>query len=157
MIKTYFFDTSIILKLLLSEENSDEARKIVNDPNCWVCTSWILIAEALSVLKRKWLRKKLSKKEYDSKIYFLFSLMEEGRVKPIDVEGKKLAAYGNVIVGLGRKYGDLDIADLLQLSAISNNRFLKGLAAESRPILVTSDRRLNGAARQEGISTQFLP
>ena len=158
-LKFFFFDTSAICKLILSEPGSDTTRSFLGRTDNKIISSWVCIAETLGVLKRK-LREKdsngkvsLSSDEYTSAITALFHFIEDGTIKPIDVEGdgsQKLATYTAQVLRIRVKYPSLDAADAIQLAAISQS-ILNRIDKESRVKLVSADRGLLRAAELEGI------
>ena len=54
----YFLDASALVKLVCDEPGSKKLKKLMGDAHTKPLTSWVLVAEALGVLKRKWQREK---------------------------------------------------------------------------------------------------
>jgi predicted nucleic acid-binding protein len=154
-IPTYFFDASALVKLFVDEPDSRKAKMLLSQAG-FIHTSWILLAEALGVMKRKWLKKDLTDHQYGRKVYSFFAHIREERFIPVDVgdsDGKaQLRSLFNFsAIDARRKYPYLDVADVIQFQAIRTG-YLKYLVGESTPQLVTADRKLARAAESEGIA-----
>lgn len=157
-IKIKFFDASAVVGMLCPEEiGSSECKKLFN--NSVVFTSWILLAEAMGVLKRKWKKKEISELQYDQRMHYLFALIRESRflIHDIELQNNKprLKTYEYDLLDLRKKYPNLDAADVLQLIAIREG-ILGKLIGGSRPHLVTADCGLRDAAKNEGIEVIFI-
>ena len=70
LIRTFFFDASAIVKILVDEPGSRRIREVYGG-TAQIHTSWVLIAEALGVLKRKWQRGALDERQYGRAVHFL--------------------------------------------------------------------------------------
>jgi len=151
---TYFFDASAIVKLVLEEPGAAKSRQAFDEAG-QVCTSWVVIGEALGVLKRKWSRKEVSDKAYGKAVHLLMAFVREGRLMAIDLAVDKdrptLATYEIDIIETRARYPNLDAADALQFAVIQNT-FLRHSAGASKTQLVSADRELLAAARREGLS-----
>jgi len=156
---TYFFDASAIVKIFLDEPGSKAVRAIYAQPQR-IHTSWILIAEAMGVFKRKWLKKQLTDRQYGAAVYNLFTLVHETRLHPVDLvveDGHPRLGtfFDSDVIALRKKYPELDLADALQFKAIQAG-VLGILAGDSAPQLVTGDHSLCCAARSEGLRVVFV-
>ena len=152
-IPNYFFDASAIVKLATAEPGSLKTRQLLVD--ClFAHTSWVLIAEALNVLKRKQLNKDLTSTEYREAVCTLSGYMRGHHLEPIDIlvrDGKaQLMTNESDVFGNVQRFPELDVADTLQLTAIRDGFLSYGLG-ENRTHLVTADRRLMRAAESIGI------
>lgn len=149
---TYFFDTSAIVKTLVPEPGSEKVKAIMDtsDP---IFTSWVLIAEAMGVLKRLWIKNKFTDSQYNGKVNLLFSYVKEKRFRVLDVKvlngEAQLQTYPYDTFDIRKRHPMLDVADALQFAVIKNS-FLYNLAAESKTQLVTADESLKIAADAEG-------
>ncbi len=157
-IKISFFDTSAIVKLLCGEEpGSAEVKRIFDGTT--VFTSWILLAEAMGVLKRKWIKKEISEEQYAGRVHYLLALIRDRRFLIRDIEIKDheacLKTYEYDLIDIRKKHPELDVADALQLIAIQEG-ILGKLAGESTPNLVTADLKLGNAALVDGIQVIFI-
>ena len=159
VLPTYFLDTSAIVKLFIDEPGALRVRKLLASGGGVLHTSWVLVAEAMGVLKRLWLNEEINDQQYDGHIYHLFSLLRAGHLDPVDItvyDGRpRLVAYAFDFVEIRTKHPQLDAGDILQFTAIREG-YLDHLAGESRPRLVTADRKLRDAAVAEGITVEFV-
>jgi len=150
LIEPRFFDTSALLRLVLEEPGSTKARAIARD---WapVYTSWLLVGEALGVLKDKWRKKLLSEDQYAAAVFVLLSRIESD-VKVVDLA----TAYDRPVLEINQHYiheirqrhTRLDAADAIQLALI-----LRGIRGTTSASLVAADATLLRAAQEEGIAT----
>ena len=154
--RNYFLDTTALIRLVCDEPGSRTVRALLNDPGSSLLTSWVLLAEALGVLKRKRLDGELTDTDYERMIQELFLRVQIGSIRPVDVavlDGEaRLITYGFELARVRRRHPCLDAADALQLRAIEEG-ILKLYAGESKPRLVSADKNLLAAAREEGIDT----
>jgi predicted nucleic acid-binding protein len=153
VLRVYFLDASAIVRLVLPEPGSTIVRNIDKTVGTSLFTSWVLVAEALGVLKRKWLTRELGDDQYDQAVYHLLRYVERNRLQVLDlalVNGQpRLQTHRSILIDERRKYPDLDIADLLQFRVIKES-FLDYLAEASPSRLVTADAKLARAAEAEG-------
>ena len=154
-ISTYFFDASAIVRILLRDEPG--AKKVVQifGAHAPIHTSWVLLAEALGVFKRKWQQGVLGEAQYGPAVYQLFKLIKSGKLHPVDLEvlgdGRpRLRTYDFDVIVVRRSHPELDAADALQFLAIREG-VLGRLTGPSRTQLVTADSNLRRAAEAEGI------
>jgi PIN domain nuclease of toxin-antitoxin system len=158
ILQTYFLDASAIVKLVINEPGSARVRELLELSGGVLHTSWVLVAEAMGVLKRFWLKKTINDHQYNDAIFELFSLIRAGHLDPVDLAihdgSPRLVTYAFNFIEMRTKYPRLDAGDLLQFSAIREG-YLNHLAGESRPRLVTAGRGLRDAAAAEGISIEF--
>ena len=157
-IKISFFDASVIVKLLCNQELGSVKVKQIFDETT-VFTSWILLAEAMGVLKRKWMKKEISEEQYASRIHLLLALIKDRRFLICDIEIKDhdacLKTYEYDLIDIRKKHPELDAADALQLVAIREG-ILGKLAGKSRPSLITADLALKNAASVDGIQVTYI-
>ena len=150
---TYFFDTSAIVKLFLNEPGSATAYQIFSTSKP-IYTSWVLVAEALGVLKRAWLEKRISDGQYQGDVLMLFAHIREGGLQLIDVGedygSVGLATYELELIDAAKKHPDLklDAADALQFAAIDRS-FVSTFAGGSEIQVVTADKKLADAFERE--------
>src|SRR5213593_3117081 len=112
----YFFDASALVKVFVQEPGTITVQALFAERP--VYTSWILIAEAMGVLKSKWLKKEINPAQYGAAVYTLFAHIREGGIRPIDVgyvndQPGLLTLFDSDVVAILRQYPDLDIADAL--------------------------------------------
>jgi len=157
--KTAFFDASAIVKLVLPEPGSLRVSTVLAECH-YAHTSWVLIAEALGCLKRKWQSKKpedhISEDAYRKATLQLLLYVEIETLRAVDVRdgahGPRLVGYFQDVLTIRQRHPTLDVADALQFRAIKEG-LLRHLAGVSQPRLVSSDRKLLRAAELEGILT----
>lgn len=146
-IRPHYLDASAAIKLLTDEKEGDRLRAYFNSNSGFFMTS-VCLAETLGVLKVKWCyRSELSQPKYLHLCRLLLGYVAEGRIQVYEPE-----LHNNVIVAstksLAEKYS-LDFSDAFQLVTLREK--FRGLAAESRAVLITADGPLASAARAEGI------
>ena len=159
-IKVKYLDASALVKLVIDEDNCQPLREFFNS-NTNFFTTWLCLAEALGVLKSKWVGNQ--SKDIATKIktdkYF-----ESTRHLIIDwrrcIESHDLELVDpSVPLKVERiaKNYNLDYSDALQLVTIKSGKY-SGIAYESGPnvyesalVLITADKNLASAATAEGI------
>jgi predicted nucleic acid-binding protein len=157
VVRMAFFDASAIVKMCLHEPGSTKVAAVLSKYGD-AYTSWILIAEAFGVLKRRWKDKAnpLSDAEYERATVRLLVAVQVRQLRAVDVvsdaHGPRLTVYLPDLIELRRRHPQLDIADALQFRAIREG-VLKYGAGESAPRLVSADGDLLRAAKAEGIPT----
>ena len=149
-VKVHYFDASALVKLVaddVDEEPGREAlRKYHNEHARPMYTTSFCIAEAFGALKNKFLRSKISESQYLQFVKDLirvtgntFKIDELPILDPIvNTEFQRMAA----------KY-KIDFVDCLQIVTILQGQF-RVLVGPSQSILITADRGLAKAARNEG-------
>lgn len=146
-VHVWYFDASALVKVVVDEGDHGPVRDFYNaHPNCHATA--LCLMEALGAIKAKWAHKRLTHAEY----------IEATERLVIDAWGKKVTPDNvelftpeglNAVKVLAAKHS-LDLSDALQLETILNGTF-RFFAGDSKPILVTADRKLAEAARSEGI------
>ena len=154
----YFFDTSALLKLLISEPGSEKAWNLFGQKRlCY--TSWVLLGEALGVLKHKHQLNALGRQDYCESVELLFNLLRKRKLRTLDlasVDGQpELLTYNLDLQELLKKYPRLDAADLLQFAAIRQS-YIRATESLKLAILVTADKKLAKAALSEGIESSLV-
>lgn len=149
----YFLDASALVKRVCDEPGSETLKKLMTDAHTKPLTSWVLVAEALGVLKRKWQReKRLDDAAYMNAVLELLIYIRMDFIHPVDLEvvngGAHLKTYEVQIMDVRHRHPELDAADALQFRAIQ-----EGMLSFHKPTLVSADRKLLAAARKEGIKT----
>ncbi|HLB74274.1 MAG TPA: type II toxin-antitoxin system VapC family toxin [Sedimentisphaerales bacterium] len=152
-IKSFFLDASAIVKLLIDEKHSDLVRNYFDDPYSLLFTTNFCFFESLSVLKREWCKDKISTNRYRDCCRLLFAYIEEHRIQIKEYPLEDLHDFGK-LDELVDKY-KIDISDALQLLSIKETS-LSTLAGESEITLITADKDLATAAREEGVKVVDL-
>jgi predicted nucleic acid-binding protein len=146
-----YLDASAAVKLVLREPGSDNLQRYFHPqdgPRGGFHITSLCLAEALGVLKRKWLRDQLSDKEYHGKCFLLVNYCSSRRIRLEDTELEDLSIFLQAIK-LATKH-KLDVSDALQLLTVKYGKF-RHLVAESKTLLITADRNLESAAKAEGL------
>jgi predicted nucleic acid-binding protein len=145
--KASYLDASAAVKLVISERGSKHLHAYFADHSFFI-TGFCLF-EALGVLKRKMLNEEISRKQYFAACYMLIAYLRTNRIR-IDDEPSLNSIETFIHAEKFAKDYDLDLSDALQLLGVKHGKFCK-LAAESKTVLITSDRSLAKAARTEGL------
>jgi predicted nucleic acid-binding protein len=144
-----YFDASALVKLYVTEEGSDKLREYVNLHPGYVTTPFCFY-ETLSVLKAKLYREpKITENQYRKAAFELiawFSYKERYDIKDLNFTDPHILGAVQKIV---ESYS-LDYSDAFQILSVKEGVY-SCLVNESRPILVTADKKLTIAAREEGI------
>lgn len=147
-IKSFFLDASAIVKLLIDEKHSDLVRNYFDDLYSWFFTTNFCFFESLSALKQDWCKNKISTNKYRDCCRCLFADIKERRIEIKEYPLEDLHDFGK-LEELVDKYS-IDISDALQLLSIKET-ILSKLAEESEITLITADKDLARAAREEGV------
>jgi len=150
----YFLDASALVKLVFDEPGSKTLKKLMRGADAKPLTSWVLIAEALGVLKRKWQHeKKLDDTAYLDAVQELLMNTTMDYIHPVDLQilngEARLKTYEVQIGDVRGRHPELDAADAIQFMAIEEGM----LSVHGRPTLVSADKKLLAAAEKEGIRT----
>jgi len=141
-------DAPALVKLYVEEEGSDVLQRYFQDEATRYTTP-LCFYEALTTLKVKWLyRKEITKDDYLKAAFSMaawFSHVSK-QVRDLDFLSPIVFRDARLIV---ERHG-LDLSDAFQILSVKKG-FFSALAADSRTVLVTADRDLANAAKQEGI------
>ena len=146
-VKTRYLDASALVKLVIDEVDHLPLRLFFK-ANVNFATTSLCLAEALGVIKGKWLRNRISEDQY-------FAVTHElviGVVgKKIEVDEINLFSFEGIasVEALAKKYS-LDLSDALQLETILRGKY-SPLGPNSASILITADAGLASAAQAESI------
>ena len=145
--KASYLDASAAVKLVIVERGSNHLNAYFGNRGGFFITSFCLF-EALSVLKRKMLKGKISRKQYFDECWLLLTYL---RTKRISIDEPKISSLETFerAEKLAKLHG-LDLSDALQLVGLKHGRFRK-LVKESKTVLITADRSLAKAAKTEGL------
>jgi len=153
VIGSFFLDASAMVKLVADEKGSAQVRICFNDTTNIFSTTNFCFLESLSVLKRKWLKKKITQNEYRRFCRLLFDYTKTGRIDIVEYPLKSLHDF-NKLECLVEEYC-IDISDALQLVSIKET-YLAVFVQESETILLTSDKHLAECAEKEGIKAEYI-
>ena len=138
-----YLDASAAVKLVLREPGFGNLRKYLHLRGSLITT--LCFAEALGVLKRKWLHHQLSDEQYLGRCY----LLVHGCRITLEDTGLEDQQTFMKASQIARKH-KLDLSDALQLLTVKYGKF-RHLVAESKTLLITADRDLASAAEAEGL------
>jgi predicted nucleic acid-binding protein len=150
LIRIHYLDASAIVKLFITEEGSDRLQTYFGEESNFHATS-LCFAEALGALKvKRFYRKEISDEQYFCACEELLAYGADNTIEIEDVEIKDPMVFVEV-ENLVRKYQKtIDVSDAFQIVSVKRNYFSR-FECDSKPILITGDKALAIAARQEGI------
>lgn len=148
-IRAHYLDASAAVKLVL-KKGSHELESYIGRKTSVFMTG-LCLAEALSVFKRYYLKKDLTKENYHRCCGLLMDFVR-GDSPRIHIDSMDLMNQSTFLFcdDFVMKY-HLDYSDALQLVSIKYGRF-NGFVGESKTLLITADRQLAKAAEEESIS-----
>ena len=146
-VHVWYLDASALVKLVVDEGQHEAVRHFFNSNTNFHATSLCLM-EALGAIKAKWAHGRIDQETYLKATKHLVINAWGKRIRPDNVdlftpEGLQAAE------GLAKRHS-IDLSDALQLETLLRGTF-RHLAEDSRPILITADKGLAGAAEAEGI------
>ncbi|MDC4205519.1 MAG: type II toxin-antitoxin system VapC family toxin [Candidatus Manganitrophus sp.] len=142
------FDASALVKLHVDEDGADVVRHYFNHEATKYTTPFCFY-EALNVLKVKWLyRKEISRDQYLEASFQLAAWYRAATVRINDIDFTSRTTFADA--QRLSKNTSLDLSDAFQILSVKAGYF-SGLVGDSKTILVTGDKNLTVAARQEGI------
>jgi predicted nucleic acid-binding protein len=149
IIRTHYLDASAIVKLLINEQSSDRVHKYYSQYSNFRTTS-LCFAEALSVLKRKYLGREITLEQYLGACDLLLAYVhpESNGIEIEVIEIKERCAFQEV-EALVKKYS-IDVSDAFLIYTLKKG-FFSVFEGESAPWLITGDSRLANAAKKEGL------
>ena len=150
LIRIHYLDASAIVKFFIAEEGSDRLQKYFSEESNFYTTS-LCFAEALGALKvKRFYRKEISDEQYFCACEELLACAADNTIQIEDVEIKDSIVFVEV-ENLVRKYQEsIDVSDAFQIVSVKRNYFSR-FECDSKPILITGDKDLAIAARQERI------
>jgi predicted nucleic acid-binding protein len=146
-LRTHYLDASSIVKLLIDEDGAKVLREYIG-PHATRVTTSLCFAETLGVLKAKHTHKHISEEQYLSACEELIAHLrgQTLTIEPADITDRTVF---DEVERLAKKH-KLDFSDACQLLTVRSGA-LSSLEGDSRPILVTADKKLATAARAEGL------
>lgn len=157
-VRAVYLDASALVKLYVKEEDSDRLEKFVQkEANRYTTT--MCFYETLNVLKRKWLKKQISKEEYLKTSLGITAWFSFQPRFEYDVDLLNRTDFYKV-EEVVKKY-DLDISDAFQIVSVRDGPFSHLVDADApgcpkNTLLVTADKKLAEVARKEGIRSWFI-
>jgi predicted nucleic acid-binding protein len=149
-------DSSALVKLAVPESGANGLLTILSKGVRPYVTDVSLI-ETMGVLKRRWVQSKPKERadefrRYHDRAYLVLTLLRGGTLKHVPTIDM-IADSQPECERLSRKY-EIDMLDAFQLVSIKQAFELKIYAGESAPFLISADRNLSIAARNEGIKVE---
>lgn len=147
------FDASALVKLYINEKGSDIIQNYFNsEPTKY--TTPLCYYEAINLLKVKhFYQKEISMDNYHNTTFSLTAWFSH-IVKDIkDLDFLSPIVFKNV-QDISKKYS-LDLSDAFQILSVKEG-FFSGLAMGSKTILVSADKKLSKAARDEGLRVWYF-
>ena len=141
------FDASALVKVVVSEDKSDEVKRYFNDEPTKYTTPFCFY-EALSVLKRKAVRNEITRPEYLKAVMYLASWFRASSRSVRDPDFTAIPTL-NEAKRIAETTG-LDFSDAFQIVSVRDG-FFAPLVSDSQTVLVTADSGLAEAARAEGL------
>jgi predicted nucleic acid-binding protein len=145
MIRTHYLDASAIVKLFVTEAGSKSLRDYMGAHSTFTAIAPCFI-EALSVMKGKHRRGDLTEEAYLSACEKLVSEIRDQTIGLEDIQTDR-ATYDKA-ESLAKKH-KIDLIDAYQLYILKNGFFSQFSGSEAEPILITADKPLANAARNE--------
>jgi predicted nucleic acid-binding protein len=145
-------DASAVIKLVLNEADSTAVRVRFDQKGCFYVSSFCL-AEALNVLKRKWLRKEIHDQQYFGACYLIMAYVRTNNIRIENRLEEDLKTNSDEAENLARRHS-LDIIDALQIATLKHGP-LSFFTAESKTTFITADKNLAQAATIEGLKVWY--
>ena len=150
-LRFFWLDTSAIVKLFIKEQGSDVISEVFSHrPGDNFYSTEYCIYEFFNVLKRKLTNECFPLENYLRAIFILQSHVRSRALKLYSFDSNYVQLF-NDTRDIIRKYS-LDYTDAIQF-VLMKQGFLSGLAGESKPVLVSSDKDMVKAAKSENIRT----
>lgn len=157
MAKIRYLDASVLIKLVVDEEDCADIRKFFHN-NVNFCTTSLCMAEALGRIKGLWKKGKADHVKLTMDEYLASTRSLLGNTHTIFKPHGKIEIDVNILSDASihlkveqiAKDNKLDLSDALQLYTIKNGKY-SHMGPESASILITADDPLAAAARAMGI------
>lgn len=151
-ITSYYLDASAIVKLLIDENGSTIVREYLKDKTV-VYTTSLCFVETLGALKVKYLRECITQDEYLAAGEILMGRIRDDFISIDEIKIVDQDIYREVDK-IAKKHL-LDISDAFQIVTLKRG-FLSPLrGTDSEPILITADKPLASAAKDEGLRVWY--
>jgi len=149
-LKAHYLDASALVKLVAEDPDEEQGREVLRKyywrhPSSMYTTSYCF-AEALSALKAKWLRRKITEEQYIEHIRDFVRQIVGANLRIDEVPILSVVGHAERLMAA---HG-IDFLDAFQIVTIINGQF-KRLGPNSKTILITADHNLIRAARAEGV------
>ena len=147
------FDASALVKLYTPEVGSDIVRAYFDRESTKYATQFCFY-EALNVLKVKWLyRKEITRDEYLHAAFHLSAWYGASSERVDDLDFTSPLTFGDAKRLVEKT--SLDLSDAFQLLSVKAGYF-SHMIGDSRTVLVTGDKKLATAARNENLRAWYF-
>lgn len=148
-------DASAVVKVFSDEESSDIIREFFNNNAPTRYTTPFCFYEALSVLKVKWLyRKVVDESTYRDSAFRLTAWYAGSLTSTKDIDFHDPVVFREVRSPAEKH--SIDLSDAFQIVSVKFGYF-SHFIEESKTLLVTADKRLSVVAREEDIKVWYFP
>ncbi|SRR6266481_7029798 len=146
------FDASALVKLYVDENGSDIVRTYFKQEPTKYTTPFCFY-ESLNVLKTKWLREEISKEQYIQSAWELSAWYGavSRRINDLDFASHATFSDAKRLV----EKTSLDFSDAFQILSVKSGYF-SVMIGDSQTVLVTADKKLAQAARDEGLRAWYF-
>jgi predicted nucleic acid-binding protein len=152
-IKFFFFDASILVKLVVDEPGSKKVRDLLGNGTCQ--TTQMCLHEAYGVTKRKWKKKEIDDEKYLHAMYMLSSLVRDNMVRLVENSLENIDDFGDAKRLVAQYTNQIDLSDALQIISMKKG-FYSLLGGESQPVLITADKNLGKVAGDVGLKVTVI-
>ena len=146
------FDASALVKVFVDEADCGPVRMYFNTQSPTKYTTPFCYFETLSVLKTKWLRSNITKKQYFDAAFAVTVWFQASTRKISDLDISNPSIFIRMRELVDRH--EIDVSDAFQILSIKEGYFAP-LKYDSSTLLVTADRLLAKAAEKEGIRSWY--
>jgi len=152
----HYLDACVAVKIFTNEEGTQEIQEYIRESSSFhFHLTGFAFYEVLSVLKRKWSNREISKAKYFQAVFVLQKYIE---AEEITIDNDFQMTDAKVIVELRdivERY-NIDYSDALQIYAVINGKW-KHSVQDCKTILVSADEKLVKASRDMGLRTWHFP
>ena len=159
-VKVCYLDASALVKLVADDRDEEPGRDAVREyyrTNANMRATPYCVAETLSVFKRKFLQKRISRDEYKRYVKAFVHTIIGANLTIEEPQSSEWVGFGSSILPILKllseaetlldKY-EIDFIDCVQIANILHGQ-CSPFSGDSRSILITADRDLAQAARAE--------
>lgn len=150
-VKVRYLDASALVKLVVDEGDCDFVRQFFNSDINFAATS-LCLAEALGVIKAKWMHSRISQEQYFMATRELVINAWGNKIEIDNIDLFSPKGF-DAVEALALKHS-LDLSDALQLETILRGKY-SHLGPNSASVLVTADADLARAAEGEGVRAWY--
>jgi predicted nucleic acid-binding protein len=152
-VRANLFDASALVKLYVNEKGSDIIKSYFDsEPTKY--TTPLCFYETLNVLKAKcFYKNEISEEEYHKATFGLAAWFYSVVKNIEDLNFLSSTVFTNV-QEIAQKHS-LDLSDAFQILSLKEGYF-SGLGSESKTVLVSADKKLSKAAREEGLRVWYF-